>query len=107
MWKCQVPHHRSSDPQLALRACALEFTPCVIMDELDELRTLGEPSQISSRWHRGLKLRRSAPIQGMVLSPSQEDAWRTNRTLCLDMRPSFMQAQLHFKCVSAASEVEM
>lgn len=44
-------------------ACALEFTPCVIMDELDELRTLG-----------------------MVLSPSQEDAWRTNRTLCLDMR---------------------
>eukprot|EP00439_Symbiodinium_sp_Y106_P064768 s59_g10.t1 len=44
-------------------ACALEFSPCVIMDELDELRTLG-----------------------MVLSPSQEDAWRTNRTLCLDMR---------------------
>ncbi|CAK9070289.1 unnamed protein product [Durusdinium trenchii] len=44
-------------------ACALEFEPCVIMDELDELITLG-----------------------MVLSPSQETARVGNRTICLDLR---------------------
>jgi len=44
-------------------ACSLEFEPCVIMNELDELITLG-----------------------MVLSPSQENARVGNRTICLDLR---------------------
>jgi len=44
-------------------ACSLEFEPCVIMNELDELITLG-----------------------MVLSIAQETARVGNRTICLDLR---------------------
>lgn len=46
------------------RACSLEFEPCVIMNELDDLITLG-----------------------MILSNQQEAARVGNRTICLDLRP--------------------
>ncbi|CAJ1383539.1 unnamed protein product [Effrenium voratum] len=53
------------EPQLRAErmACSLEFEPCVIMNELDELITLG-----------------------MVLSIAQETARVGNRTICLDLR---------------------